>query len=102
MCALSGFTLDASVSDKFCEILAEEEEGNCSRYCSNCKHGARKLRIQVIAIQREHNDIKASLIKLTTQCSTNTSEISSLKTQVKDTNQKLMYCKAHLMPICQL
>ena len=45
-----------SVSDKLYEILAEEE-GNCSWYCSNCKHGTRNLRIQVIAIQREYNDI---------------------------------------------
>ncbi|KAK3892468.1 hypothetical protein Pcinc_003701 [Petrolisthes cinctipes] len=53
------------------------------------KHGAKNLRLQVIAIQQENKPIKSALENLTAQCSHNAGDITQLNNIVKDTNAKL-------------
>ena len=77
------------VSIKLYEALREDDDDNIAWYCNNCKYGAKKLRLQVIAIQKDHETIKTALDNLTAQSSTNSTEIIKLGNTVKDTNQQM-------------
>ncbi|KAK4321824.1 hypothetical protein Pmani_007451 [Petrolisthes manimaculis] len=77
-----------NVSDKLYEALTEEDD-NCAWYCNNSKQGAKKLRLQVIAVQKDHEAIKFALQNLTEQCATNANEVSKLNNNIRDTNQQV-------------
>ena len=72
-----------NVSTKLYEALRDEEE-DCPWYCKISKQGAKNLRLQVIAIRRENEAIKAALGNLTKQCSNNILELTRLSRNMED------------------
>lgn len=74
----------------------KDDPDACPWYCPNCKQGAKSLRIQVIAIRRDQEEIKLELNKLSAQCTTNSAQISSINSNVNETNQKLANLQSSL------
>ena len=88
VCLLKYHVSCQGVSGKLYEALTDDMD-SCAWFCRACKEGAKQLRLQIIAIQRDQLSIKTDLDKLTSASDRNSAGMTMLKADISKIDKKL-------------